>query len=286
MTTLAVLGTGIMGAPIARRLQAAGHEVRVWNRTRAKAEPLAAEGARVSDSAAEAVAGAEAVVTMVADAGALEETMTGSGGALDAIGTGALWIQMSTIGVSATDRFASLAADRPIDFVDAPVLGSKPQAEEGQLVVLASGPISARDRCTPVFAAAARRVLWVGEAGAGTRLKLVANSWVLCCIEGIAETFALARALGLDPRRFVEAIEGGTMDMPHVRIKGEAILREEFPAAFPLKLAGKDARLILDAADGKLDLPLVRATLAQFERAIELGHGDEDMAATYYASVS
>ena len=284
MADVAVLGTGIMGAPMARNLLLAGHDVRVWNRTAEKAKPLGDEGASVARTPREAVAGAELVVTMLTDAQAVEDTMV-SGGALDALDEGALWIQSSTIGVAATERLVRLTDERGVAFVDAPVLGTKKPAEDGQLVVLASGPEDARERCEPVFGAIARDAIWVGEAGFGTRLKLVVNSWILCTIENIAETFVLARTLGLDPRRFLEAIAGGGTDMQYAHVKGEAILAEDFPASFPLHLARKDAALVLEAA-GPLDLPLVRVTLAQFDRALELGHGDEDMSAVYYATAN
>jgi 3-hydroxyisobutyrate dehydrogenase len=282
MAVVAVLGTGIMGAPMARNLLRAGHEVRVWNRTSAKAEELGEGGATVASTPAEAVEGAEIVLTMLADAKAVDDAVVESG-ALDAMGAGVLWIQCGTIGVEATDRLAREAADRAITFVDAPVLGSRKPAEDGELVMLASGPNDARAACEPVFAAVARDTVWAGEAGAGTRLKLVVNSWILCMIENLAETFVLARTLGLDPRRFLEAISGGGTDMPYAHLKGELMLNEEFPAAFPLRHASKDGGLILEAA-GELELRVVRATMAQFERAAELGHGEEDMSAVYYAS--
>jgi 3-hydroxyisobutyrate dehydrogenase len=282
MARIAVLGTGIMGGPIARNLLRAGHEVMAWNRTAEKARTLEPDGATVARSPDEAVAGAEMVITMLADAQAVDSTML-AGGGLAAMDDGALWIQSGTLGVAATARLAELAEDRGVTFVDAPVLGTKKPAEDGQLVMLASGPEEARGRCEPVFAAIARQHVWLGEAGMGTRLKLVVNSWILCTIENIAETFALAETLGLDPRRFLEAISGGGMDMPYAHLKGEAILNREFPASFPLRLARKDVALILEAEHG-LELPLVRATLQQFDRALELGHGDEDMSAIYYAS--
>lgn len=284
MAKVAVLGTGIMGGPMARHLVAGGHSVRVWNRTRAKAEGLVSAGVEVADSPADAVAEADVAVTMLTDGPAVEETMSG-GGALARLSDDGVWIQMSTIGIRATERLAALAAGRGVAFVDAPVLGSRPQAEEGTLLVLASGPASARERCAPVFDAIARGTVWLGEAGAGTRLKLVLNHWVLCSVESIAETFALAQTLGLDPARFEEIISGGAMDMPYVHIKGEMIMKREFPAAFPLRLARKDLGLIIEAAGDRLELPVAEAASRQFERAIELGHGEEDMAATYYASV-
>jgi 3-hydroxyisobutyrate dehydrogenase len=281
---VAVLGTGIMGGPMARNLLRAGHEVTVWNRTAEKAKTLEDEGARVASTPADAVRDAEIVLTMLADALAVEETLIGSG-ALDVMPHGALWIQSSTIGVAATERLAEQAGEHGITFVDAPVLGTKKPAEDGQLFMLASGPEEARARCEPVFDAVSRGHVWLGEAGLGTRLKLVANSWILCTIENLSETFVLAQTLGVDPRSFLEVISGGGMDMPYAHLKGEAILNQDFPASFPLVHARKDVALILDAA-GDVDLPLVRATLQQFDRAFELGHGDEDMSAVYYASAA
>ena len=284
MGRVAVLGTGIMGGPMARNLARATHNVTVWNRTVQKAEALEADGVRVAATPVDAVRDAESVLTMLADARAVEATMIESG-ALDVLAQGALWIQSSTIGVAATERLAELAGERGITFVDAPVLGTKKPAEDGQLFMLASGPEEARGRCEPVFDAISRGHVWLGEAGLGTRLKLVVNSWILCTIENLSETFVLAQTLGVDPRSFLEAISGGGMDMPYAHLKGENILNRDFSPSFPLAHARKDAALILDAA-GDVGLPLVRATLQQFDRAFELGHGDEDMSAIYYASAA
>lgn len=284
MGRVAVLGTGIMGGPMARNLLRAGHEVTVWNRTVQKTEALEEEGARVASTPADAVRDAEIVLTMLADAPAVEATVIESGG-FEAMPQGALWIQSSTIGVAAIERLAELAGERGITFVDAPVLGTKKPAEDGQLFMLASGPAEARGRCEPVFDAISRGHVWLGETGLGTRLKLVVNSWILCTIENLSETFVLAQTLGVHPRSFLEAISGGAMDMPYAHLKGEAILNENFPPSFPLSHARKDVALILDAA-GDVELPLVRATLQQFDRAVELGHADEDMSAVYHASAA
>ena len=249
-----------------------------------KTEALEEEGARVASTPEDAVRDAEIVLTMLADAPAVEATVIESGG-FEAMPQGALWIQSSTIGVAATERLADLAGERGITFVDAPVLGTKKPAEDGQLFMLASGPAEARGRCEPVFDAISRGHVWLGETGLGTRLKLVVNSWILCTIENLSETFVLAQTLGVHPRSFLEAISGGAMDMPYAHLKGEAILNENFPPSFPLSHARKDVALILDAA-GDVELPLVRATLQQFDRAVELGHADEDMSAVYYASAA
>jgi 3-hydroxyisobutyrate dehydrogenase len=273
-----------MGAPMARNLLRTGHQVTVWNRTVEKAEALEEAGARVASTPADAVRDAKVVLTMLADARAVEATVVATG-ALDVMPQGALWIQSSTIGVAATERLSEQAGERGITFVDAPVLGTKKPAEDGQLFMLASGPEEACAQCEPVFDAISRGHVWLGEAGLGTRLKLVANSWILCTIENLSETFVLAQTLGVDPRSFLEVISGGGMDMPYAHLKGEAILNQDFPASFPLVHARKDVALILDAA-GEIELPLVRATLQQFDRAFELGHGDEDMSAVYYASAA
>ena len=256
-----------MGGPIARNLARAGHEVRAWNRTREKAEGL---GAEVADSPAGAVAGVEAVVTMLADGAAVEASVP-------ALDPSIVWVQMSTIGVGDTARFAA----RHERFVDAPVLGSKPQAESGELLVLAAG----RERPEELFDAIAGRVMWLAdEPGAGTRLKLAINLWIMNLVGNLVESFALAEALGVDPRRLLEAIEGRAMDTPYAHLKGEKILSGDFSAAFALKHAAKDVRLALEAArEAGIELALGSATLGHFERAIELGHGDEDTAAAWLA---
>src|SRR4051812_24419575 len=180
---VAVLGTGTMGAPMARNLVDAGLEVRVWNRSIEKAR--AVEGASVFDDAAEAVSGADFFVTMLADGDAVEEVV--SGGVLDGAGA---WLQMSTVGLDAYERLAELAADAGVAFVDAPVVGTKQPAEKGELTVLASGPRDVRERARPVFEAVGARTVELGDAGEGTRLKLVINSWLVIMVEGLAETIA------------------------------------------------------------------------------------------------
>jgi 3-hydroxyisobutyrate dehydrogenase len=280
MTAVAFLGTGIMGFPMVRNLAAAGHEVRAWNRTREKAEPLRADGVTVAGSPAEAARGADVLVTMLADGAAVA-------GAVQDVRDAPMWAQMSTVGIDDTDRLAALAGERGMGFVDAPVAGTKQPAEQAQLVVLAAGAPELRDRVAPVFEAIARKTVWLAdEPGAATRLKLVLNHWILGLVENIAETIALAQALGVDPRDFLASIEGGAMDTPYAHMKGKAILEDALgDAAFPARLARKDIGLVLDAgAQADIALPLLEAAARQFDRTIELGHGDRDMAATYHAA--
>jgi 3-hydroxyisobutyrate dehydrogenase len=282
---VAILGTGIMGLGMARSAMREGLPVRVWNRTPERAEPLAADGAQVVASAAEAVTGADLVVTMLSDADAVLAVAGGDGGALAAAGDGAVWVQTSTIGIEGAARCAELAAERGIALVDAPLLGTKQPAEQGKLTVLASGPDDARERCRPLFDAIGQRTLWVGDAGAGTRLKLVLNTWIVSLVEGLGETMALADALGVDKQLFLDAIGGGPLDLPYAQMKGAMMIDRSFDPSFTLALAAKDARLVAQAAERHgVDLPLPRAIAGRMEEGIEAGHGDADMAATYLTS--
>jgi 3-hydroxyisobutyrate dehydrogenase len=271
---VAVLGTGIMGAPMARNLVDADHEVRVWNRSREKAEGL---GAQVVDSPAEAADGAEVVVTMLADGDAVESVMDGV-----TLTGEQIWWQSSTVGIEATERLAGMAGDAA--FVDGPVLGTRAPAEKGELIVLASGP--GRERLGAVFDAVASKVMDLGdEIGAGSRLKLVINSWIVAVTEGVAETVAFAEGIGVDPRRFLEAIDGGPLGLPYAKLKGTAMIDRSFEPSFTLSLAAKDAALVADAAEkAGLELPLPALVRDQMRKAIEAGHGDEDMAATFLAA--
>jgi 3-hydroxyisobutyrate dehydrogenase len=276
---VAVVGTGVMGAPMARNIARAGHEVRAWNRTRAKAEPLTQDGVTVCDSVGDAVAGTEVAITMLSDGAAVEAVAGELVDALDGI-----WWQASTVGLAATERLAAAAERAGLPFVDAPVLGTRQPAEEGKLTVLASGPADARERCAPLFDAVGVRTLELGEAGAGTRTKLVVNAWLVALVEGLAETILLAEGLGVDPRTFLDIIDGGPMGPPYAKMKGTAMIERDYDPSFALTLARKDAGLVAEAAEAAgLDLPLVRVVEQRMQQAIDAGHGEDDMAATIEA---
>ncbi|WP_338694145.1 NAD(P)-dependent oxidoreductase [Streptomyces sp. Q6] len=284
--TVSVLGTGIMGAAMARNIARAGHSVRAWNRSRAKAEPLTADGVHVTDTPAEAVTGADVVLTMLYDGPAALDVMRQ---AADGLRPGAAWIQSTTAGLDGLEELAAFAADHDLVLFDAPVLGTRQPAEAGQLLVLAAGPGEHRDSVAPVLDAVAARIVWTGEdgaAGSATRLKLVANSWVLATTNAAGEVLALSQALGVDPQHFFDAIAGGGLDMPYLRLKAGLVLDDKLtPPQFAVDTAAKDARLIVEAgrANG-VRLDVAEASAARLTRAAELGHGDEDMAAAYYAS--
>ncbi|WP_415839255.1 NAD(P)-dependent oxidoreductase [Nocardioides zeicaulis] len=271
-----VMGTGTMGAGMARSLLRAGHEVTVWNRTAERAEPLAADGARVATDPAEAVAGAEAVVTILYDTYSVLDVM----GGVD-LPAGCVWVQCATIGIDGTQRVASLAHERGWLLLDAPVLGTKAPAEQGALVVLAAGDDAALEAARPVTDAIGARVVRAGtDLGAGSRLKLACNAWVASLTAALGQSVALTEGLGLDPRLFLEAIEGGAVDAPYAHVKGGAMMSGDYAPSFAVDGVVKDLGLIRDAARASsVDDRLLSTVLELFEDASDDGHGGDDMAA-------
>jgi 3-hydroxyisobutyrate dehydrogenase len=282
---VAVIGAGgTMGLPMSRNIAKAGIGVRAWNRSPEKAEPLGGEGVEVLDSAAEAARGASVVLTILSDADAVIDAMEGPDGVLTGAEEGSIWLQMSTIGIEGTERCAELADEHALTLIDAPVVGTKQPAEQGKLTVLASGPEEARETCEPIFEAISQKAVWLGEAGTGTRMKLVINSWLLSLVEGLAETVAFAEGIDIDPAQFLETIAGGPIDNAYAQMKGKMMIERTFEPAFKLELAAKDARLVLEAAERHdLDLPMLDAVRSQLEEAAE-EHGEKDMSAAYLAS--
>jgi 3-hydroxyisobutyrate dehydrogenase len=276
MTTVAVLGTGIMGAPMARNIAAAGHEVRVWNRTRDRAEALA-DVAAVAPTPADAVDGADVVVTSLADGAVVDEVMRAAAPSLRA---GAVWLQMSTVGVAWTADLTDLADEVGVALLDAPVLGTRTPAEEGTLTVLAAGSPELRGTAQPIFDAVGAQTIWLDAPGDASRLKLVTNAWITSMTVVLAESIALAEGLGIAPQRFLDAIAGGAVGAPYAQIKGPSMVDDDYPTSFPVRLARKDAQLVLDGArDAGLDLLVATATARRFAEADDAGHGDADMAA-------
>jgi 3-hydroxyisobutyrate dehydrogenase len=272
--TLALLGTGIMGAGMARNIAKAGIPLKVWNRSREKADPLA-DVATVTDTAAEAVDGADIVVTMLFDVDAVEEVMK-----TVKLAQNAVWVQMSTVGVEGTARLAQLT-DR---FVDAPVLGTRQPAENGTLLVVASGAESLKAQVAPVFDAVGSRTMWVSEQpGDASKLKLVLNAWNLALVGGTAQSIVMAQSLGLDPQLFLDGIKGAASDSVFAQVKGKAMINGDFSPSFTLEGGLKDARLIADAMQsGGADPAVVTAVEDLMQRAADRGHADDDMAAVYH----
>jgi 3-hydroxyisobutyrate dehydrogenase len=283
MRRVAVLGTGIMGAGMARSLLRSGLDVTVWNRSPGRAAPLAADGAQVAGAPAEAVAGADAVITMLWDGNSVAEVMAD---ALPAARDGVLWAQATTVSVhDAGDLLPALADGCGARYIDSPVLGTRQPAEDGKLTVLAAASEDLRDEIAPAFGAIAARTVWVSERpGDGTRLKLVANSWVATIVAATAQSIALAEGLGLDPRGFLDMMHGSAVDAPYLHVKGEAIIAGQFTPSFAVDGAVKDTGLIAAAMrESGTDASLMDAVGRQYRKASDAGYGEQDMAAVFRA---
>ena len=278
--SVAVLGTGLIGAAVARTLARKGFRVRVWNRTPEKAHALASDGAEPFDRAADAVCGADLVVTVLKDGPAVREALAA---ASPSLARDTVWLQLSTVGVAAIEAIAALAAESGLVLYDAPVQGTRQPAEQGRLVILASGPVSRRQDAQSVFDAIGQRTLWVSDApGGASRLKLALNAFVFALTHGTAESLAIARALGVDPALVIEALTGGPLDSLYVQAKGEAMLKGAYATSFSVENGLKDAELIREALAGTgVRADLAEAGLARFRRAEEAGHGGKDIAASF-----
>ena len=274
---VAVLGIGAMGHGMATSALRAGIRTIVWNRNPAAIRDLADLGAEVAETAADAARRAAIVVTMVTDTDAVI-SIARDQGMLAALAPGAIWVQMSTIGVAGIERVADLVdVERPdVTLLDAPVSGSRDPAEQGQLTIFASGPEQVRSRIAPLFDALGQRTVWVGAVGAGSRLKLVNNTWVAFAAEAAASSVALARRLGLDTEKVMDALAGSPLVSAWQAAKLQRIANGDFSAQFPLSLALKDVRLALQAAGD--DRFAALACLAdEWQQAVDQGLGDRDL---------
>jgi 3-hydroxyisobutyrate dehydrogenase len=277
MTTTAFLGLGTMGQGMATSALRAGIPTIVWNRDPEATRNVAELGAEVAETAADAARRADIVVTMVTDADAVI-SIARDQGMLAALPPRAIWAQMSTIGVEGIERVAALVdAERPdVILLDAPVSGSKVPAEQGQLTIFASGPEAARSRVEPLFEALGQRTIWVGAVGAGSRLKLVNNTWLAFTSEAVVSSIALARRLGLGTETVVGALDGGPLVSPWQAAKLRRIVTDDYSPQFGLSLALKDVHLALQAAGD--DRFAALASLAhEWQAAIDDGLGDQDV---------
>lgn len=276
--SVAVLGTGTMGAGVARTLLRHGFQVSVWNRSRGKAEPLAAEGALVASSPAEAVQTADVVLTMLFDGPAVLDVLQQARGAW---GADALLMQCATVGVTAASRIAEAAEQAGVAMIEAMMLGTKGPAETGMLRMLVSGDPGLVERARPVLDAMGERTVVAGERlGDASRLKLACNSWLGMLTAGTAQSMALLRGWGLDPSLFIEAVAGTQSDSKYVSIKGGLMASGDYAPNFALDGLLKDLRLGAKEAVG-MDTGLLTALGDLFEKASRQGHGGEDIAAVY-----
>ena len=277
MAKIAFLGLGQMGTPMARRLLQAGHQVTVWNRTADRARPLAAEGAAVAGSPAQAGARAEFAITMLASPDALQEVVLSENGLAKALGAGQVYIDMSTVG---PDVVRSIASKLPkgIAFVDAPVRGSVDAAAKGRLEIFVGATNEDFERVRPILESLGS-VVHVGGLGAGAAMKLVANLALGTSITAVGEALELAKALGLERVPVLNMLDGSTLG-PVVRAKRANIESGHYPPAFKLRHAAKDLRLVVEAAAAAgRDVKVSAASRAWLDSAANSGAADLDFSA-------
>jgi 3-hydroxyisobutyrate dehydrogenase-like beta-hydroxyacid dehydrogenase len=272
-----VIGLGQMGSAIASRLLGAGHKVKVYNRTRSRAEALKAAGAIVADSPADASSG-EAVVTMLADDPAVEAVVFGPKGVLQGLGKNQVHISMSTITVALSERLAAAHSSAGQCYLAAAVFGRPDAAAAGKLFVVAGGEANLITRCQPLFDAVGQRTFVVGDTPAWANLvKLSGNFLVAAMIECLGETVALMRKSGVDPQRFIDIMTGSLFAAPVYRTYGELIVDQRFqPAGFAIPLGLKDIRPALAAAESRA-VPMPVAGLIRDHFISAIAHGGEAM---------
>lgn len=278
------LGLGIMGSRMARNLARKGFQVTVWNRSRKRADELAGAGIEVARSPAELAAQVDAFCTCVATPAALRELALGADGLLSKATSGQLFIDFSTVSVELARELEREAAARGVDFVEAPVTGSKLGAEKGSLLIMAGASAPALERARPVFEAVGERAIHCGPVGAGTQVKLAGNGLIALMLQGLCEGMLLAKAAGVDPRKVLEVVQASGFRSPYYDFKGQAILRRDFETHFSIDLMFKDLNLFLEsAALHRIPTPTVAAVREAYQLARAKGKGAQDIAAVVCA---
>jgi 3-hydroxyisobutyrate dehydrogenase len=273
-----LLGVGLMGAAMGHRLLDEGLNVIAWDHTPEHARKIEERGGARADEASEVVLGADAVITMLPTAPIILDVVKPL---LKDWPGATIWLQMSSVGAAEADQLTEVAGGHGVTLVDAPVSGSTHPAEQGELTILASGPDSAREAAEPVFEALGSRVLWVGEAGMGSRLKMAANHWMIAMTAALAESMHLCEAMGLDQQEFIDLLDGGPLGSAYGLQKLDEMKRHSYPAGFPVRLALKDLELVREVEQGsQAAMPLLDVVLERFRAASER-HADEDLAAVY-----
>jgi 3-hydroxyisobutyrate dehydrogenase len=278
---VAFLGLGIMGRPMAANLVRAGFEVTVWNRTRERAEEFAAEhGATAAATPAEAAKGADAAITMVVDSPEVESVLFGDDGAIEGLEPGSICIDMSTIAPSAARKIAERLAEQQIEFVDAPVTGSRPKAEDGTLTIMVGANDEAFERARPLFEAMGERIVHVGPPGHGQMTKVIANTVTAINAAAVGEALTMARAAGLDLDAFLQVARAGSSGSTMLELKGGPMVEHDFEPLFKLDHMLKDVRHCLAEAKALgIELRLAEVAERLYTEAAEQGLGERDFAA-------
>jgi 3-hydroxyisobutyrate dehydrogenase-like beta-hydroxyacid dehydrogenase len=283
---VAFLGLGIMGAPMAASLARGGIEVVAWNRTADKAEALAAEhdGVTVAGSPAEAAAAAGAVITMVPDAPQVDEVLLGPGGAAEGLGDGGMAIDMSTVSPAASRDFGERLGRQGIAFLDAPVTGSRPKAEDGTLTIMVGGPEEAFHRAAPLFDAMGQLVLHMGPQGHGSMVKLINNTLAAVNAAALAEGISVARQAGLDTAKAMEVVASGSGNSTMREIKSGPMIEGSYDPLFKLAHMLKDVRYFLaESREMGVQTGVAETAAELYEQAAAEGYSESDFAAVIEA---
>jgi len=277
-TRAGLLGVGLMGSAMAHRLLERDIGVIAWDHDAQHVRAVEGHGGQAAATAAEVVNGAGVVITMLPTAAIILDVV---GPLLNDWPADTVWLQMSSVGAAEADQLTQLAEAHGITLVDAPVSGSTHPAEEGELTILASGPESARPAVDPIFDALASRVLWVGKAGMGSRLKLATNHWMITMVTALAESMRLCEAMGLDQQQFVALLDGGPLGSAYALQKLDEMRRHEYPAGFPVRIALKDLELVREVQQSSsATMPVLDVALERFTSASQ-NLADDDLAAIY-----
>jgi 3-hydroxyisobutyrate dehydrogenase len=271
-------GVGLMGSAMAHRLLDRGIAVVAWDRDSEQLRALEDRGGEPAERPSEVVSGAGVVITMLPTAAVILDVVEPL---LEDWPEGTVWLQMSSVGEAEGDRLTQVAEAHAVTLVDAPVSGSTHPAEEGELTILASGPDSARTAVDPIFDALASRVLWVGEAGMGSRLKMAANHRMISMVAALAESMHLCQAMGLDQQQFIVLLDGGPLGSAYAPQKLDEMRRHHYPAGFPVRLALKDLELVREVEQSsQATMPLLDTVFERFMTASQ-DFADQDLAAIY-----
>lgn len=284
---LGLIGLGHMGAAMASRLLDAGHRLVVFNRTKEKAAPFAARGARVAETPADAARDVDALVTMLADDAAVEEALLGENGAASTLGRGRAHMSSSTISPECSRRLASAHAAAGQRYVAAPVMGRPDVAARGELTIVAAGAPEALETCRPVFEVLGKRTRVVGDRPEKANVVKLGVNFVLASIlEVLGEAYALAESHGIDDLTFLEIVNDSMLQSPVIGAYGRRIAEDEFePAGFRLALGAKDVRLAVETGErAAVPMPLASVLRDRFVAAIAEGFGDDDWSAVGRAS--
>lgn len=275
---VALMGLGLMGSGMAERLLETGYPLTIYNRTLEKAQPFAERGAKLAKSPAEGASDADVIVSMVSDDDSSREVWLGKDGALASAGNGAVLVESSTLTPGWIAELAEAARRKGLEFIDAPVTGSKPQARAGQLLFLAGGSEAALSKASPVLQAMGRGIVHLGPTGSGARMKLINNFLSAVQAASLAEAFGLIERSGLEVKQALSVLTEGAPGSPMVRTVSARMLAREYEPNFSARLMAKDLRYVLSLAkEQSQDLPIASAALRDYEAAVGSGDGDKDL---------